>query len=222
MSIGHCYEVYDHLLANAARLHDAKWLAEFLQPHCRYRRLGWRGSRLRIVQHPAEFAPFLIFMAAQRVRSYLEIGTSTGGSFFFADSYLRATVPDFERSVGCDRTSKLRDWDEYRARFERIEFRHVGSQDLSLAGETYDLAFIDARHLERWVLHDYEKVKPHCRFVAFHDIVLTNASVDKAWQRIKSRHARHWEFIETAIPPECRCGIGVVEINPAADAAAAR
>ncbi|MBI5773970.1 MAG: class I SAM-dependent methyltransferase [Verrucomicrobia bacterium] len=212
-----CHEVYDCFMASQDKLLDVEWLTYFLMPHCRYPRLNWHGTRLRIVQYPAEFARFLVFLARNHVRSYVEIGVSTGGSLFMVDSYLRAAVPNYERTVGYDRTSKLRDWEAYRQRFGSIEFRPQNSKDINLAGESFDAAFIDANHSEPWVLQDFEKVRAHCRLAGFHDIVLAGASVDKAWQQIKSQHQRHWEFIETRLPPECRCGIGVVAVRETPD-----
>jgi predicted O-methyltransferase YrrM len=206
-----CYEVYDHLVAHRPRLLDAGWLTEFLRPHCRLKVLGCRGSRLRIVQCPSEFARFLAFMGEQQISSYLEIGTSTGGSWFLVDSYLRAVNPNYQRSVGYDRTSKLRDWEGYRQRFQAVEFRRQHSKEIDLKEESFDLAFVDAKHEERWVRHDFEKVKAHCRLVAFHDIVLPGATVDKAWQQIRDEGMRYWEFIDESLPRTC--GIGVVVLK---------
>jgi hypothetical protein len=193
-------------------LSNHAWLTEYLRPHCRLRRMSWRGSRLRLIQHPAEFASLLILMAERGVKSYLEIGTSTGGSFYTADSYLRVAVPGYQRSVGYDVRAKLRDWDQYRTKFPTAVFRHQGSGSMDLGKEQFDAAFIDARHLEHWVLNDFEKVRRNTRLVAFHDIELQGSTVDRAWRAIKRGHPVHWEFVDQATPPEARCGIGVVEV----------
>jgi len=198
---------------NKKRLLDFDWLAKAIQPHCKYKFLGWRGSRLRIIQHPTEFARFLIFMARNNVRSYLEIGTSTGGSFMTVDAYLRAAVDGYERSVGYDRTSKLRDFDEYKKAAGTIEFRHENSSRIRLRSERFDMSFIDARHIKAWVLKDFQKVKDNSRFVGFHDIALRPpCSVKEAWGEIKTGK-RSFEFIETGIAEDCRCGIGVIDME---------
>lgn len=207
------YSAYDYLIQNKTMLHNRRWLEEFLRPHCKIKRMGWRGTRLRILQFPYEFAGFLQFMSSYQVKTYLEVGVSTGGSFLMADSYLRAAVPGFVRSVGYDRTAKLRDWIEYKAKFPATEFRHQSSRDMYLQDERFDMAFIDARHIEKWVLQDFEKVKNNCRFVAFHDIVLEGSTVGLAWAKIKSQYPEHWEFIDLEAPANARCGIGVVKIN---------
>jgi predicted O-methyltransferase YrrM len=207
-------ELHDHFTANRDRLKDHDWLAETLRPHCKIKRLGMRGSRLRIIQDPPEFAMWLILLSDNNVKSYLELGTSTGGSFFAVDSYLRAMFKDYRWSTGYDVRSKLRDWPQYQERFQKLEFRHQGSDKMDLGSEQYDACFIDARHEEKWVLQDFEKVKDHCRIVGFHDIALLNPAtgrrhVEPAWLTIKEGR-KSFEFINHKTPEAARCGIGVV------------
>jgi hypothetical protein len=195
----HAVEVFDQFAANREKLADVAW-----------------GSRIRVLQIPSEFAQWLILLGQRQTKSYLEIGISTGGSFLVTDAYLRATVPDYQGCVGYDVQDKRRDWDEYTARFPNVVFRHEGSGSMDLKDEQYDAAFIDARHLERWVLHDYGKVKDHARLVAFHDIELWDGEkqhVKRAWERIQPQHDISWTFIDWSIPPEGRCGIGAVQTN---------
>jgi hypothetical protein len=202
-------ELAEHFAANKEKLRNVDWLTETLRPHCKIKRMGWRGSRLRIIQFPSEFAQWLILLASQNVRSYVEVGTSTGGSFFTVDSYLRAAVPDYRRSIGYDRTSKLRDFDIYHEKFPTCEFRHHSSAQMDLKDEQFDAAFIDARHVERWVLHDFDKVRRNAKIVGFHDIELMGSTVGPAWKKIKGA-GRSFEFIDFSAPPEARCGIGAV------------
>lgn len=217
MTIERPVHTYEYLRANQDKLLDREWLSAFLRPHCKcnkYLGAGWRGSRLRIIQYPWEFSGFLILMAMNNCRSYLEIGTSTGGSFLMADSYLRAAVPDYTRAVGYDRKSKLRDFDEYKAAFPKTEFRCQGSGEMNVSNEQFDAVFIDARHVERWVLHDYRKAldcKP--KLIAFHDIRLRDSSVRPAFDQIKTLHKMTWEIIDTNIPQDKQWGIGVVGVN---------
>lgn len=203
-------EIHDQFAANQDKLRDPKWLAAFLRPHCRIKRLGWR-SRLRVIQIPNEFSQWLILLASRNVRSYLEIGTSTGGSFFMTDAYLRAAVPGYLTSVGYDRFNKLTGLDEYKTRFHETYFRNVGSGDMQLGEESFDAAFVDARHVERWVLHDFEKVRRNAKIVGFHDIVLQGSTVGLAFDKIRKTHRKSWSFVDNEIPVEARCGIGAVE-----------
>lgn len=207
-------DLYDHFAANRDKLADVEWLTETLQPIVRIKRLKWRGS-LRIIQIPSEFARWLVYLAGQQCRSYLEIGTSTGGSFYAVDAYLRCAVPGYERSVGYDRTNKIHNLKQYREVFPTVEFRHQSSHRMDLAGEQFDAAFIDARHVEKWVLQDFAKVRDHARIVGFHDIILQNSTVGLAWSKIRTA-GESFDLIDESIPVEARCGIGVVKLRKGA------
>lgn len=196
---------------NQESLADESWLTAVLAPHCKITRMHWRGSRLRIIQFPNEFARWLIHMAKRKVTSYLEIGTSTGGAWMAADAYLRTTVPFYLGSVGYDQTAKLRDFDFYKSEVGTIEFRNQNSRHMDLGSEQYGASFIDARHLERWVWHDYKKVAENSMLIGFHDIVLEGSTVAPAWARIKARHHEWREIIDESAPVSARCGIGVVD-----------
>jgi hypothetical protein len=200
-------ELYEQFCENRAKLYDYAWLAETLKPHCKLKFMRWRGSRLRVIQFPDEFARWLVLLAKLGTQSYLEVGTSTGGSFFTTDSYLRAAVPGFRGSVGYDRTAKLRDWDLYKARFPATEFRNQSSADMDVRAESFGAAFIDARHVERWVLADFERVRKSAEIVGFHDIL--RPGVDLAWAKIK-RTGSFMEFCNTDVPKAAQCGIGCV------------
>jgi hypothetical protein len=205
-----CYQLYDRFIANRDRLLDKVWLANFLDPHCFSKTIGKTGSAMHIRQNPIEFAEFLVFMGNLKASSYLEIGILRGGSWFAADSYLRAINQHYSKTVGYDRSNHLIDWHPYQERFQSIEFRHQDSASINLESEQFDIAFIDANHTEENVSRDFEKIKFNCRFVALHDIVLPTASVGKAWSKIKNSHQKWWELIDRAIPHTC--GIGIVQL----------
>lgn len=205
-------KLYPLFNENRDKLNDPAWLAEALQPHChiRWMRSVWgRSTRLRMIQFPREIAAFLILMAQEKVRSYLEIGTSCGGTFYTVDSYLRCAVPGYERALGYDHHFKMREWDQYKALWPRTEFRHESSKHMRLGKLRFDMAFVDARHIKHWVLRDWNKVRGNSRLVAFHDIGLATSTVGEAWNEIKAGR-RHVEIFDPEIPVEKRCGIGVV------------
>ena len=129
-----------------------------------------------------------------------------------ADAYLRAASNgSYRGSVGYDRTSKLRDFEAYKAEVGTIEFRNVHSSEMTLGDEHFDAAFIDAMHLKDWVWNDYRKVKSNCKLVGFHDIVLVGSTVHEAWSEIKLQDGvSWWEFVDHSAPVAARCGIGVV------------
>lgn len=204
-----CHQLTSFFRAAGPKALDRDWLAEFLAPHCRISRLHWRGTRLRVVQIPWEFASWLVYLARLGVRSYLEVGTSTGGSFYVTDSYLRATVPGFRGSVGYDRVAKMRDLEAYVAANPGTEFRNQHSRAMHLAGEQYDAAFIDARHVDRAVCRDYARVAPHAQVVGFHDVMHCGGTVWEAFSRL-ARAKRGALWLDDRIPMEARCGIGAI------------
>lgn len=216
MKVERPVHTYDALCEARNNLRDQEWLAAFLYPHCKMKTIGRRGSRLRLIQYPWEFARFLILLAEHGVRSYMEIGTSTGGSFLMVDSYLRAAVPGYERSVGFDHRDKMRDFAEYRERFPTCQFKCENSSKIDVSSEHFDAAFIDARHIEHWVLKDFQKVqqaKP--KVVGFHDIRLANSTVCLAWNRIKASYPKHIEIVDPSIPAHLQWGIGAVILDNA-------
>jgi len=209
------HQIYDTFLQNKEKLTDPQWLEDFIRPHCKITRMGWRGMRPWIIQFPKEFVAWLMLLRERQVKTYVEIGTSTGGTFYFTDSYLRATVPGYIGAVGFDLRDKLRNFDLYKPVFPATEFYHMNSKDINLGDRQFDAGFIDARHEEAWVHQDFGKLKNNCRIVGFHDIVLHQSTVHLAWSAIKASHEKHWEFIDYSAPAEARCGIGAVELRNA-------
>lgn len=212
-------QMQEFLRENAGRLHNRAWLSSVLKPHCRLPRYRWRGTRVRIVQHPDEFASWLVLLAERRVRSYLELGVSTGGSMLFTDAYLRAAVPGYQRTVGYDRKDRVRDLAEYRARNPSLELRVKSTRRMRLGDERFDACLVDATHTLDAVLLDWKKVREVCRLVGFHDIVLQGSGVPQAWASIRQKFRRTWEFVDQAGPPGARCGIGAVEVQPPLESA---
>lgn len=205
------YQVYDFFMENHEHLGSVEFLTSFLTIHCKFNRVKTlRGSWLRILQVPIEFAQFLVFMKDQIINSYLEIGISTGGSLFTIDSYLRAVNPNYQCSLGVDKKYKLRDYDFYKQRFPTCSFHQVNSNKFIMPNN-FDMTFIDATHQERWVLNDFNKTKDKSKYIGFHDISLRNgATVSVFWEKIKKDY-QHWEFIDTSL--EETCGIGVIKLK---------
>jgi cephalosporin hydroxylase len=204
------HHVYDEFLKNKDKLQDEEYLYKFLFPHTVFKHIGKRGSRLRILQLPREFAQLLIFMSTRKIDRYLEIGTAVGGSWLTIDSYLRVINPTYQGSVGIDIKFRIRSWTEHIARFKNIEFRCGNSRDINLGQETFDLCYIDADHTEESVRNDFEKVKNNCRYVAFHDIVLQDSTVNAYWEEIKHQY-EYVEFIDRSLPQTC--GVGILKIK---------
>ncbi len=207
-----CHELYDYFAANRDKLRDYEWLKSFLTLHCTFKPGGFKGSHLKCLQVPEEFARYLLRVGElATVLRYLEVGVASGGSWFITDSYFRALNPAYRGSVGYDIANNLIDFDLYRARFPDVTFRQESSEFIDLKNEQYDLTLIDALHQDEWVTKDFAKVRGNSRFVSFHDIVLPGRrmTVDKFWNRTKPDFP-HWEFISRATP--VTCGIGLLKV----------
>ena len=206
-----CHELFGYFYENQSKLGDRKWLENFLKLHCHFKPAGLKGSHLKCLQIPSEFADYLVTVSEQATISrYLEVGVASGGSWFLTDSYFRAVNPKgYKGSVGYDIENNLVEFGAYKDKFSDVEFRQESSDLIELGKERYDLTLIDARHQDEWVTLDFERVRNNSNYVSFHDIVLPGrrTSVDKFWNRVKPQF-KHWEFINKDLP--VTCGIGLL------------
>ncbi len=178
----------------------------------RYERLG-EAAQDRILQNREELLALCRFIEANRVRSYLEIGTWTGRLL----SALHRLFA-FDRVAACD--------DGYCRRFG---FSHHFPRDARVflgssrdpAFEAFraslgsvDLVLIDGDHGYRGVRADFEMQRRHPhRFLAFHDITGANRhtrGVARFW-----RELRGGSKVELVLPhrelglPYSTMGIGI-------------
>jgi hypothetical protein len=207
------HELYDFFVANRDRLADWKWLAGELRPQCRNLRRGWDGDILQAVQEPTELAPFLVQLSKLEIQSYLEIGLFRGGLFFIVDSYLRACVPGFERSVGYDRENNVAGWREYKRRWPSTGLRIKPSEQMTLGDECFHLSMVDGDHSRSAVGRDFEKVRHNSRFVAFHDIAARKDNVGDLWRSLQADFPIRWEFVRWLKRRKCRMGIGLIKLH---------
>jgi hypothetical protein len=210
-------QLYDYFRKHAAfgRLHDPIWLASFLQPLCLNARRGWGGGSLRVMQDPVEFAQWLILLSLRRCQSYFEIGVNFGGSLFVTDSYLRATVPRFQKSVGVDVDFRLVNWGRYAKKFQTVEFIQGDSHKMApLAIGEFDAALIDGLHSRRAARKDFDLVK-NCRLVGFHDVRAKSRSVYAIWQQVRQQHhdRRTYEFTTVTTKLRWMKGIAAIELH---------
>lgn len=138
--------------------------------------------RRAIGQNEQEFAWFIELLRAEKVRSYLEIGSRYGGSFWRVATALpngaRMIAVDFPNSMGGRNDSK-----------ESLsacvaELRACGYDAGAIFGDStdptvvelvrahapFDACFIDANHGLEYVTADWKNYGPMARIVAFHDI----------------------------------------------------
>jgi hypothetical protein len=214
-------DLYNLFLAQKNKLYDYSWLYETIRPHCKFKKipgLQHCGPR-RIIQVPSEFTKFLLWMNDKKIKSYLEIGISTGGSFFTTDAYLRNVNEEYQYSYGLDIREKCGGYIEYNSKFSTCQFVKGTSQEVKHIDFFFDLCFIDANHTEKCSLEDFDIVKERCKYVAFHDIVLDidekyfgkrkSSTVFKTWNKLKEKY-NFVEFIDKSLPETC--GIGIIEM----------
>lgn len=170
----------------------------------------------RPVQDLAELELFVKFVSEQNIRSYLEIGSKYGGSFW---RVVRA-MPRGSLAVAVD----LPFQSEFKRPISEPYLKQVvtdlrtGGYDAHLilgdstSGQTveavrqhapFDLCLIDANHAESFVREDWANYGPMAKVVAFHDISydmkrnhpgkIFPIEVPKVWNEIKTGF-RHQEI----------------------------
>jgi cephalosporin hydroxylase len=190
-------DLFTFFSRNRQRLKNQEWLSRTLSQFCESKRQSWSGGELKAMQHPDEFARWLIILAREKIQTYLEIGINFGGSFYITDSYLRAAVPGFRKSIGIDISqSNLLDWAPYRQLFPKTEVRIIDPKQ-PLRVETVDAILIDGDHSEAAVTRDFEAVKNSARIIGFHDAASSINGIHPVVLRLK-RHYRIEEFSSPA------------------------
>ncbi len=118
-------------------------------------------------QMPMQLARFLVHLSRYDIASVADVGTSTGWTTAIVAAYLSRFNPDL-RVVSVDR---LDAFESYRAvkTLLPIEFR-PGCSSSDLAGEAFDLAFLDAAHSFAGCRADYDAVGREASLCAIHDI----------------------------------------------------
>ncbi len=212
------HELFDFFASKRRRkLKSVEWLTHVLLPICRQSKRERSGGVIRLLQHPREFARFLVLLGNLGARSYIEIGTHSGGSLFVTDSYLRALDPAaFVGSVGVDISDRnLVGWSAYVDQFPRTRFILSDSRKLDLGAEQFVAGLIDGAHTVRAVANDFGILREHCRVVAFHDIAAKKINCARIWRQVKERHSSCpiWEFI--SLPPRRKLamGLGIIQMT---------
>lgn len=135
-----------------------------------------------LLQDLKEFDQFLKFIRKHNVKSYLEIGSKHGGSFW----RISTSLPKGSRVVSVDLphgdTSFKESEPNLKACVEELKRRGYDAH-LILGDSTepeivekarslgpYDLVFIDANHTEAYVRKDWDNYKICSNIIAFHDI----------------------------------------------------
>lgn len=167
-----------------------------------------------MLQNELELARFIEILCAEKVRSYLEIGSKFGGSLW----RVAKSLPSGSRIVSVDLPQGDRSFKDTRPHLEEC-VRNLAARGydahLILGDSTssevielvrglapFDACLIDANHTEPFVRKDWANYGPLSRIVAFHDIgwiarpAPSNKmpiEVPKVWREIK-REYRHEEI----------------------------
>ena len=175
-----------------------------------------------------EITEFLKFLKQRNIKTFMEIGTASGGTLFL----LCRTLPQDAFGLSLDlpgtvfregyQTYKLPLYRSFARGEQKLEFIRADShspQTLErahalLGGRKLDFLFIDGDHRYVGVKQDFEMYSPLVRrggIVAFHDITVNSedgsVEVKKYWEEIKKSH-KHLEIINKG--PEGSFGIGVL------------
>lgn len=180
-----------------------------------------------ILQNPWEIDEFCRLVEAERITSYLEIGSKFGGSLWrvvnamesggrvvavdlpHGDTSFKESLPPLEDCCA-----------QLRKRGYNVRLIIGDSTDPAVVAQVtrlgpFDLVFIDANHTEPFVRKDWANYGPLGRIVAFHDIAWQARpepskkmpiEVPKVWAELRQKH-RHREI---RVPGTRDNGIGVL------------
>lgn len=135
-----------------------------------------------LLQDITEFNRFLTLIREQQVRSYLEIGSKHGGSFWRISSSLpkgsrvvSVDLPHGDTSFKESEPHLIACVDELGRRGYDAHLFLGDSTQPSVIEEVrklapFDLVFIDANHTEPYVWKDWANYGPMAKMVAFHDV----------------------------------------------------
>jgi predicted O-methyltransferase YrrM len=185
----------------------------------RDRRLGFSGKRWP--QLVSELDAFVDLLAAEGVRSYLEIGALYGDTFHHIGMSLpkgahlvAADLPGWKRGQPIGRHGGSGEYLKAAARDLKKRGReaHIifgDSHDAETIAEVskhapFDAIMIDGDHTPKGAMADWQDYGQMGRIVAFHDIAGI-PDVTKVWETV--RKGNRWKEI---ISPDRQGGIGVI------------
>ncbi len=179
--------------------------------------LPYTGKGLGIWQRPDEFAEYLVWLSKRPpIRSYLEIGVESGGSFITTIEYLKRFHP-LGLAIGVD------PWysptvQEYVCRTGGVQFVR-GTRYAPELGRLVDdiglldLVLIDGDHSAEGVRADWQFARSRSRYIAFHDIAANIPGIRSLWAEIRSTQTRTHEFLSRRSGASPWMGIGVVDMR---------
>lgn len=167
------------------------------------------------MQDESEIAAFCELLAAEGVRSYLEIGSKFGGSLWRVGMALQRGA----RIVSVDLPNGTKRWNESKPSLEaaHADLRRLGHETRMVWGNStdpiviaqvanlgpFDAILIDGDHRLPGLTQDWNNYGPMGRIVAFHDIAWHRAP---EWQGTRIDVPEFWEALKES-------GAGYVELK---------
>lgn len=146
------------------------------------RHMNWHGPGLW--QMPTQFVPCLVALSHLELRSFVEIGTCDGWTAVFMTAYLRRFVRQLDAV-----TIDVQDQFRLQQLARRVGLRFLaGKTSDHLAGQSFDLCFIDGDHSFAWIARDYRNLGRHARVCMFHDIadqLVGDENVPAFWRKLQ-------------------------------------
>lgn len=170
-----------------------------------------REGGLSLQQNPEEFAALLVLLNrfAPHMRSYLEIGSASGGTARLVHRWT-----GFEYMCSIDDGKHPR-YGELAENFSDLPIKHLRADSHSDEAKTwlgdllFDVVFIDGDHTADGVWQDVQLTRPHWEpstLVVLHDIVACHG-VNYAW--LRGAEEGLWVPIASYVGQEKPLGIGV-------------
>ncbi len=169
-----------------------------------------------LLQIPLQLARALVWLSDKKISSYAEVGVSCGWTFSVVTAYL-SRFTRLKRSIAIDTVDRFVALVHVQQSY-RIQF-HRGTT-AQLAGQGFDLVFIDADHSYGAAQQDWLRLGMHARICMFHDIndrLVVNASrtntVLNLWSELRCRYPARVEFLDST-GDEKAMGIGILCLKP--------
>jgi len=168
-----------------------------------------------IYQTPDQIAKALVYLSDFEIRTYLEVGVFQGGNFLFTSEYLKRFNPHI-RCIGIDPTGYL-----------NPEIKEIIEKDISMsvksissdaiAGQEFDLVFIDGEHTTEWITKDWNNVGKQAKMCMLHDIQETTCpEVVEFWNKLKAKK-KVAEFLDHTSDVPLH-GVGIIHNEDGKDA----
>ena len=146
-------------------------------------------SRMGPAQIPTELVDYLLYAGRLKPDTIAEIGIFNGGMSVFSAAFFQAINKDMVYHC-----IDIEDHFQSRPLVKNIlnlEF-HIPASSDDLAGEVFDVVFIDGDHSYEWAKRDFENLGKHARkLCAFHDIhgqeyIKQGGGVFQFWRNLRS------------------------------------